>query len=182
MFHSRLYRKLSLAAAVLGLFSVACWNQNANAAGGDTSKTTTATPAAVSPEGERLQLVTLPKGTHITTTVGQTLESDKNHWGDTFSARLVQPVKVDGKTVLPRGTPVTGRVLEAKKHELKVVLTSAVIHGVYCDLTTNARRPSDKDQPKIKGHKPKIDNSVLAAHTHLTFKLAKSVTIPVNKA
>src|SRR5215510_7612336 len=79
MFHSRLYRKLSLAAAVLGLFNVACWNQNATAAGSDTSKTTTATPAAMSPEAERLQLVTVPKGSHITTTVGQTLESDKNH-------------------------------------------------------------------------------------------------------
>ena len=179
MFHSQLYRKLSLAGAVLGLFTLAaCWNQTANASGGDTSKTTTATPAAVSPE-ERLQLVTLPKGTHIATTVSQTLATETSHWGDPFTAHLTAPVKVNGKTILPRGTPVTGRVLEVNRHELKVVLTSAEVNGVRCDLTTNARRPSDKDQPKIKGHKQKKDNAVLSAHTHLTFKLAKPATVPV---
>jgi len=181
MFHSQLYRKLSLAGAVLGLLTVAaCWNQTANAAGGDTSKTTTATPATISPE-ERLQLVTLPKGTHITTTVNQTLATETSHWGDPFTAQLIHPVKVNGKTVLPSGTQVTGRVWEVNKHELKVVLTSAEVHGVRCDLTTNSRRPSDKDRPKIKGHKSKIDNSVLAAHTHLTFKLEKSTEVPVVK-
>ena len=115
--------------------------------------------------------------TEITAKVQQTLASDKNHWGDPFAASIVRPVKVDGKTVLPRGTEVTGRVYEVTKDELKVVLDSVVVHGVYCDLSTHSRRPSDKDQPKRRGQKK--DNSKLSVRTRLTFKLSKPASIPV---
>jgi len=40
-------------------------------------------------------MVTVPKGTAISATVGQTLASNKNHVGDTFAARLSTPVQVE---------------------------------------------------------------------------------------
>jgi hypothetical protein len=142
----------------------------------------------VSPTGgsadatQPLHLIALPKGTEITATVDQTLASDKNHWGDPFVASIARPVKVDGKTVLPRGTEVTGRIVEVKDNELKVVLAAVVVDGIYCDLKTNARRPSDKDKPKNSkknnSRKQKKDNSILSAKTRLTFKLSKAATIP----
>ena len=201
MFDSQLYRKLSLTAAVLGLLTVAgCSNQpgtvassrSAGAASGSASAAAPVSAAgnpAGSPAGDPadatqpLHLVTLPKGTEITATVGQTLASAKSHWGDSFAASIARPVKVDGKIVLPRGTEVTGRIFEVKRDELKVVLSSVVVHGVYCDLATNSRRPSDKVQPHRKGQKnnarkQKKDNSTLSARTRLTFKLSKAVTIP----
>jgi hypothetical protein len=193
MFDSQLYRKLSLTAAVLGFLTVAaCSNQpgmvasrqSVHAAGGAASGAATDNPAGDFADATQpLRLVTLPKGTEITATVGQTLASDKNHWGDSFAASIARPVKVDGKTVLPRGAEVTGRITEAKNHELKVVLSSVVVHGIYCDLATNTRRPSDKVQPKHKSErsnarKHKKDNSTLSARTRLTFKLAKPATIP----
>ena len=205
MFDSQLYRKLSLTAAVLGfLTATACSDQPATVAGSHTAKAArqasraTASPASfaggpapaatASPAGsaadpasgtQPLHLVTLPKGTQITATVDQTLASDKNHWGDSFEASLARSVRVDGKTVLPRGTEVTGRIREVKKHELKVVLTSVVVDGVYCDLTTNSRRPSDKDKPKQSNRKQKKDNSRLSARKRMTFKLSKPATVPV---
>ena len=175
MFDSQLHRKLSLTVAVLGFFTLTgCSNQPGIVA---------ANAAGVSGATQPLQLITLPKGTTITATVGQTLASHKNHWGDSFVASIARPVKIDGKIVLPRGTEVTGRVLEVKNHELKVALSSVVVHGIYCDLATNSRRPSDKDQPKHKGEKNKgqkhkKDNSTLLASTRLTFKLSKPTTIP----
>ena len=193
MSDSQLYRKLSLTAAVLGfLTAAACSNQpgmvasrqSAHAAGDAASGAATVNPAGdVADATQPLHLVTLPKGTEITATVAQTLASNKNHWGDSFAASITRPVKVDGKTVLPRGTEVTGRILEVRNHELKVVLSSVVVHGVYCDLATNSRRPSDKVQPKHKSErnnsrKHKKDNSTLSARTRLTFKLAKPATIP----
>lgn len=188
MFDSRLNRKLSLAAAALGFLTVAgcsgqpgmvANSQSAQAAGGAAAKAAMGTAADPGTAVKPLQLVTLPEGTALTATVEQTLASDKNHWGDSFTANLTKPVSLDGKTVLPRGTEVTGRVQKVKKHELKVVLTSVVVHGVYCDLATNSRRPSDKDQPKNKNQRRKKDNSKLSARTRLTFKLAKPATIPV---
>ncbi len=189
MFNSQLYRKLSLAAAALGCLTLAaCSNQPGTAAKHGTAGTAASRVAMVSPGGDTadatqpLHLVTLPRGTEITATVDQTLASGKNHWGDPFVASIARPVKVDGKTVLPRGTEVTGRVLEAKNHELKVVLAAVVVDGVYCDLSTNARKPSDKDKPKQSKknsrRKQKKDNSILSAKTRLTFKLSKPATIP----
>lgn len=188
MFNSQLYRKLSLTAAAVGCLALAgCSNQPSGAKHGSAGSAASRA-AMVSPGGDSadvaqpLHLVTLPRGTEITATVDQTLATGKNHWGDPFVASIARPVKVDGKTVLPKGTEVTGRVLEAKNHELKVVLAAVVVDGVYCDLKTNARRPSDKDRPKNSKknnrRKQKKDNSILSAKTRLTFKLSKPATIP----
>ena len=205
MFDSKLNHKLAVAAAVLGLLNVAgcssqpavvANSQPAQAAGqatssaadstapvnpaspaADSARAATASPAANTHATQPLHLVTLPKGTKITATVRQTLDTDKNRRGDAFSARLAQPVKVDGKTVLPRGTAITGRITRLRTHELKVVLSSVVVDGIYCDLDTNSRRPSDKE-PKPVNRKQKTDNSTLAARTRLTFKLSKPATVP----
>ena len=150
----------------------------------DSAGAATASPGAnpaVSPAAKPatppLHLVTLPKGTAITATVRQTLNTDKNRKGDAFSGRLAQPVIVDGMTVLPRGTPITGRITKLRTSELKVALSSVVVDGIYCDLDTNSRRPADKE-PKPVSQKQYIDNSTLSARTRLTFKLSKPATVP----
>lgn len=137
--------------------------------------------------------MTVPKGTAISATVEQTLTSDKSHTGDAFAGILYEPIKVDGKTVLPKGAHIKGRVVEVRKHELKVTLASVVVHGKSYDLATNSVRPADKDQLRLNAaaaedtddgsqsadQKQKKDNGTLSAKTHLTFKLAKPVTVPV---
>lgn len=201
MFDSKLNHKLSLTAALLGCLTAAACSeqpatvassQPAQAAGQATSSAATANPATlaadpakvatVSPAAptaatQPLHLVTLPKGTKITAIVRQTLNTDKNERGDVFSASLAQPVRVNGKTVLPRGTAITGRITRVRTYELKVALSSVVVDGIYCDLDTNSRRPSDKE-PKPINRKQKIGNSTLAARTRLTFKLSKPATVP----
>jgi hypothetical protein len=146
-------------------------------------------PTAPAKVTQSAQLVTVPKGTAITATVGQTLATDKNHPGDSFVARLATPVKVDGKVVIPKGAQVTGRVVTVKKHELKVALASVKLHGKSYDLATNSLRPSDKVQAKstAKDSAAAQDNSskdkkdkdaTLPVQSQLTFKLAKPVTVP----
>jgi len=201
MFHSQLCRELSLAAVAAGLFALAgCSNQPAadatnqspspsapqaaKASPNPVNKAATPKPVAVSAKAtEPAQVITVPKGTAITATMGQTLASDKNHTGDSFAASLSTPIKVDGKTVLPKGAHVTGRVVTVKKHELKVALASVVIRGKSYDLETNSVRPPDKTQAKADANgqkdKQKKDNSTLPAKTQLTFKLAKPITVPV---
>lgn len=204
MFNSQVYGKLWLALAVAGLIAVAgCSNQPANEAtnqptnkAADTSKKVEpAKPASVSTKAtEPPQLVTVPKGMAITATMSQTLASDKNHPGDSFAARLSAPVQVDGKTVIPKGTHLTGRVVTVKKHELKVTLASVVLHGKSYDLETNSIHPpkqkpakkndknSDKNNAKdsaVASDKKDKNNITLTAQTQLTFKLAKPVAVPV---
>ena len=207
MLESQFSRKLGLAVAVACFIAVAgCsgqqdeqatnqapkTNQGAKAAPkagaakpavakGETPKVTPVSAKTTQPTGP---VTVVPKGTQLTAIVDQTLRSTKTHEGDTFAASLAAPVKVDGKTVLPKGAHVTGKVVHVKKNELKVELASVTLHGKSYELETNTRRPSDKVKTKSsqkngdKSKEKKTDNSILGAKTELTFKLSKAVTVP----
>lgn len=207
MFQSRVSRKLLLALVGAGLFALGgCSSQPKTTATNQPAKATPvkkatsvkkapaptpkpkADPPKVVPVSAKAtqptgQVITVPKGTEITATLDQTLASGKNHKGDSFVASLSSPLKVDGKTVLPKGAHITGKVVTVKKHELKVALASVLIHGKSYDLETNSLRPSDKVKTASAKNKEKadkkIDNSKLPVNSQLTFKLSKPVTVPV---
>jgi hypothetical protein len=158
-------------------------------ANGATGKPVTiSSPVAVSSKvTQQTTLVTVPKGTAISATVGQTLASNKNHPGDSFVASLSSPIKVDGKTVIPRGAHVTGRVVTAKKGpaELTVALASVDVNGKSYKLVTDPINRSGKSQAKSStgdsdAAKAKEKKDItLPAESRLKFKLAKPVKIPV---
>jgi hypothetical protein len=192
MFDSQVHRKLWLAVAAAGLLTVAgCSNQATNEDAATPKKAEAPKAASVpSKEPQPTTLVTVPKGTAISATVGQTLASNKNHVGDTFAASLSTPVKIEGKTVIPKGAKVVGRVVKVKNKELKVTLASVELHGKSYELETNSvaqsaknqAKNSPKDSAKAKGKtetKDKKGVTTLPAQSHLSFKLAKAVTIPV---
>src|SRR5262245_34566391 len=58
--------------------------------------------------------VVIPSGTHFRVALIDAVSSDKSHPGDSFMASLAEPIAVDGKTVLEKGTIVHGRVVDAK--------------------------------------------------------------------
>ena len=191
MFESQVSPKLLLACLAVGLMGFAgCSSQpkttHVKRAAAPAPKPKAEGPKVVPVSTKGSQptghVVTVPKGTQITAIVDQTLGSDKNHKGDTFVASLSSPVKIDGKTVLPKGAHITGKVVTAKRHELKVALASVVIHGKSYDLQTNSLRPSDKFKTASANGKDKanqkIDNSKLAVNSQLTFKLSKPVNVP----
>jgi hypothetical protein len=147
-----------------------------------------AKPVAVSSKvTQQTTLVTVPKGTTISATVSDALASNKNHAGDSFAAILSTSIKVGGKTVIPKGTHITGRVVTAKKGpaELTVALASVDLNGKSYKLVTNPINPSGKipaktdatdgDAAKAKDTK---DITVAAEH-RLKFKLARDVKLPV---
>jgi hypothetical protein len=77
--------------------------------------------------------------------VDQTLASDKNHSGDGFQATLAKEIVVDGKTIIPRGAHVIGRVTQARASgrlktpaSLVLTLTSIEVAGQSYDLTTSS--------------------------------------------
>jgi exosome complex RNA-binding protein Csl4 len=189
MFDSQVHRKLWLAVAAAGLLTVAgCSNQATKEAAATTKKAGTPKAASVASKAPQpTTLVTVPKGTAISATVGQTLASNKNHVGDTFAASLSTPVMVEGKTVIPKGAKVVGRVVKVKQKELKVTLASVELHGKSYELETNSVAQSAKNQAKnnpkdgaeAKGKTDTKDITTLPAQSHLSFKLAKSVSIPV---
>jgi len=56
----------------------------------------------------------LPEGTPIPVRLKSELSTASSHAGDTFDAIVDESVVVDGQTLVARGTPAIGRVLEAK--------------------------------------------------------------------
>ncbi len=61
------------------------------------------------------QGITLPTGTPLTIRTTTAIDTDRNRVGDTFDATLEDPVTVGDRVVLPRGTPVRGRIAIAQE-------------------------------------------------------------------
>ena len=87
----------------------------------------------------------IPAGTEVTVRLQLALSSADSRAGDSFQAVLDEPVIVDGKTLVPRGTPVTGSVIAAKasggEHDpgyLRVTLASMVLNGKSIALQTSS--------------------------------------------
>src|ERR1700678_1477157 len=57
----------------------------------------------------------LPTGTAVKMKLETTLATFSSKAGDPFSARVTEPVVMDGKTVIPIGTTVEGRVMKASE-------------------------------------------------------------------
>jgi hypothetical protein len=60
--------------------------------------------------GAALSAQTIPAGTPLKVKLENTLTSFSNKTGDPFSARVTEPVMLDGKTVIPIGATVQGRI------------------------------------------------------------------------
>lgn len=87
--------------------------------------------------------ITVPAGTRISVRTIDGIDSTKNHVGDRFQASLEEPLTVDGKTVVPKGADVYGRLAEAKesgtftgRSQLQLELTGIVVDGQTVPLVT----------------------------------------------
>jgi hypothetical protein len=121
----------------------------------------TETPAASAPasaapvEQPKPQPIVVPSGTELIVTVDQTLSSKSSQAGQPFLATVAQPVSVDGKTAIPKGSRVTGTVLTAKtkgkikgEGELAVALKSITIRGNNYPIQTGTLDSTQKGKGK----------------------------------
>jgi len=97
----------------------------------------TAQKTGISPTSSVIPPVaSIPIGTAISVRLRSAMSSAHQRTGDRFEALLDEPVVVDGKTLLERGTVVIGRVIEARRASpaksagyLRLVLTSLPLLG-----------------------------------------------------
>jgi len=86
----------------------------------------------------------VPAGTEVTIRLGAALSSADARLGDAFSALLDESVIIAGKTVVPRGAPVTGTVVDTKVragHDpgyLRITLASIAMNGRSIPLQTSS--------------------------------------------
>jgi hypothetical protein len=141
----------------------------------------------------------LPEGTPIPIRLQTALSSASSHAGDTFNATLDESVVVDGQTLIDRGTPVTGRVLEAKPSAsplahplepgyLRIVLVSLNVGGRPVGIETSAifakggtregRHPATSATPGAsQKDKDRDRDIVFGIDRRLNFRLAQAVDL-----
>jgi hypothetical protein len=88
--------------------------------------------------------ISAPAGTELAIRINQRISVKTSHAGDHFSGEVVQPVLHSGNVVIPRGTPVTGRIDEAHRRGhfegrsiLELRLTSMTLGGYRYPLQTH---------------------------------------------
>lgn len=101
------------------------------------------------------QRIVVPAGTVLTVRLGDTLSSKQSQAGQTFTASVVTPVDVDGKTVIPAGSTATGTVVAAQAAGkfkgaslLQIKLDSVTIGGHSRSIQTSSVSRSEKGKGK----------------------------------
>ncbi|MCX6585100.1 MAG: hypothetical protein NTX13_00780 [Acidobacteria bacterium] len=95
--------------------------------------------------------VTLKAGSVIAIRLGETLDSEKNATGDSFSASLAEPLVIDGFVIAERGARVSGKIVDRERAgRVKGV---AVLQLALTEITTadNQRVPIVTDAFLQKG-------------------------------
>ena len=121
------------------------------------ASTDNAAPAAATsqPKAEPAKPLVVPAGTVVGVRLGEAVGSKISQPGQSFSATIVTPVQVDGKTVIPSGASATGTVVDAKPlgrfkggAVLQLRLDSINIRGSDRPVQTSAISRSEKGKGK----------------------------------
>jgi len=87
----------------------------------------------------------LPEGTPITIRLQSAVSSTVSNAGDSFEGTLDDPIVIEGQTAIPRGAPVTGKVLAAKASGrlldpgyLRIALVSIKVEGRPVAIETSS--------------------------------------------
>ena len=99
--------------------------------------------------------IVVPAGTPITVVLSTTISSRVAKPGDEFEATVSEPVVVEGRTAIPKGTHVTGSVVDAKKQGtfkgeavLAIRLTRVEIHDKGYMIATDSYGGRQKGKGK----------------------------------
>jgi hypothetical protein len=112
-------------------------------------------PVSVEKPQPKPEPIVVPVGTVIAARLDQALSSKTAQVGDTFSATLSQPIVIDGKTVVPSGSPITGTVVDAKakgkfkgEARLDLAANSITIHGKHYQIRTEMKALTQEGKGK----------------------------------
>ncbi len=134
----------------------------------------------------------LSEGTFLTVRLSKPLSSASAHTGDSFDGTLDEPVVVDQQTLLPRGTRVSGRVLDSTPSAdprnpgyLRITLVSLNANGktilidtssIFTKAAPRSGRPfSDGSSPASS--KPPSNDALFIPDHRLTFRVAQAVDL-----
>ncbi|HEV2990369.1 MAG TPA: hypothetical protein VG759_18165 [Candidatus Angelobacter sp.] len=135
---SRAITRLVLACSLL--LAIGC-----HGVGGQTGAPTQENQASQNLPFSGNQALVVPKGTAIYVRLEHTISSSTAQPGDSFSAVLDEPLEIEGQTVVPQGTKISGHVVAAREsgrlHNagyLRLTLSSLNLNGKEVPLQTSS--------------------------------------------
>lgn len=94
----------------------------------------------------------IPRGTALRVRIDEAIDTKRNRAGDQFRASLAEPILLEGKTVVPRGTPFVGHVTESD--------ASGRLKGrAVLALTLDSFQLQGKDYPVRTGSVDRVSSS-----------------------
>jgi hypothetical protein len=119
-------------------------------------------PGLFSPAKPAVTKITLPEGTRLHVALLDGISTTSNSPGDQFTASLVDPIVIDGKTIVAKGTRVRGRVTDVTssgrvkgRASLRLILTSINDKGKEVSIETKpfvaVAKSTTKRDAKIVG-------------------------------
>jgi hypothetical protein len=112
-------------------------------------------PAPARPKPSIPTTIQVPEGTELSVLLIDSISTGKNKTGDQFLASLAEPIVVDGRTIVDRGTKVQGRVVDAEGSgrvkgtaNIRLVLTSILDGAKTYPIVT---KPFVAEAEKTKG-------------------------------
>jgi hypothetical protein len=158
-------KALSRCLFILGVFAlVGCHNSatspnsnsspGANAASAENSAAQQAPQAA--PEAAAVpQPIVLKAGKKLVVTADESVSSKTSNPGEHFDASIAEPVVVGDEVVIPKGSKVTGTVIDAKSAgkfngnaEISLTLSAITVHGEEYKLKTTEVTEAGKGRGK----------------------------------
>jgi len=121
---------------------------------------TNAVAPATQAAAPRPQIATIPSGTKLNVRLESTVDTAVSKTGDTFKGVVDEDVIVDGKVAIPRGSPVSGKLLKVVrsgrvegKAELDMALNEIQVGNTPYSLATktfSAVSDSTKKEDAVK--------------------------------
>lgn len=109
----------------------------------------------------------LPAQTVLQVRLSEDIDTAKRKAGDTFTARLEEPISLDGQVVLPKETKITGRITNAQQAQgegqtalLTLTLDTLHLNGQEYKLQTTNQTFNN---PPLKGNPQEIKEAAGAA-------------------
>jgi hypothetical protein len=139
-----LKRKMQWILAVIVVASLSACNSERSSLTADSTKTPEAA-AAILRKPEPAPKITIPAGTRLRVSLLDGVSTSNSAAGDTFSASLSEPVIIEGKMVLEKGTRVRGRVIDVEESgrvkgraRIQLTLTEILRNGNGTEIKTKS--------------------------------------------
>jgi hypothetical protein len=141
------------------------------------AKGTTPTQSLIPP-------IRVPEGTSLTVRLTQPISSASARAGDSLDCSLEDPIVLDEQTLIPRGSLIKGRILDAKASSgaddpgyLRIALVSIDVRGAILPIDSSSIFSKAPVHPDHSSSARFLNDVMIPPDRRMTFRLAHTIDL-----